>query len=146
MYKRQVPDSINWGASDVSKYRYVQSAGSSNALGLVKFIFPNDFSVFLHDTNSRSLFKKNYRARSSGCVRVHKPFDLSEKLLNDQERWSREKIDTVVKKRKTQRVHLTKDVQVHILYWSVVFNEKNKVNFVNDVYQFDKKLAKVLTQ
>lgn len=138
------PDSINWSANIVSNYRYVQSSGSSNALGRVKIIFPNEFAVYLHDTPSKLLFKKNYRARSSGCVRVENPFDLSAKLLREKEKYSRALIDTVIKKRHTLRVHLDKKVIVHFLYWSVVFNEKNEAIYINDVYNFDAKLGKQL--
>ncbi|MFD0963429.1 L,D-transpeptidase family protein [Pseudofulvibacter geojedonensis] len=135
------PDSVNWNSAIVSNYRYVQSSGSSNALGRVKIIFPNKFSVYLHDTPSKSLFKKNYRARSSGCVRVENPFDLSAKLLREKEKYSRALIDTVIKKRHTLRVHLDKKVMAHFLYWTVIFNDNEQPIYINDVYNLDNQLA-----
>lgn len=138
------PDSINWNSDIASSYKYIQSSGKSNALGRVKIIFPNSFSVYLHDTSSKSLFKKNYRARSSGCVRVQNPFELSAKILRNKENWNRIKIDTILKRKSTKRVHIKDTVKVHFLYWSVVFNNDNQPQFINDVYDFDSKLAEEL--
>jgi len=138
------PDSIDWNSNATSSYRYVQSSGGSNALGRVKIIFPNKFSVYLHDTPSKSLFKKYYRARSSGCVRVQNPFDLSAKILRNKEGFSRVEIDTIVKRKSTRRVHLDHSIKVYFLYWSVIFDENNQPKFINDVYKLDKELAKKL--
>ena len=140
------PDSIQWNSSAPKSYRYIQSSGGSNALGRVKFIFPNKFSVFLHDTPSKSLFKKNFRARSSGCVRVQKPFELTSKILSVQdEKWTKTEIDTIVKRKVTERVYLNRKVNVYFLYWSVVFDENNKPHFLNDLYDLDKKVYSALT-
>lgn len=138
--KQLVLDSINWNSNLPSSYRYVQGSGSSNALGRVKIIFPNKFSVYLHDTPSKSLFKKNYRARSSGCVRVQNVFTLASEILN----LSDEKINELVDNQLTKRIHVKKDIKVYFLYWSVVFNEQSKPTFLNDVYKLDKGLAKLL--
>lgn len=139
------PDSVEWNSNIVSSYRYVQSSGNSNALGRVKIIFPNDFSVYLHDTPSKSLFKKNYRARSSGCVRVQNPFDLTHKLLKSQEHWTKAEIDSTLARRITKRVHVNQKIEVHFLYWSILFNEKNQQpEFINDVYDLDYSVAKAV--
>lgn len=139
------PDSVEWSSNVVSGYRYVQSSGSSNALGRVKIIFPNDFSVYLHDTPSKSLFKKNYRARSSGCVRVQNPFDLTHKLLDDQEYWTKAEIDSTLARRTTKRVHVKQNIEVHFLYWSILFDEENQQpEFINDVYNLDNRVAKAI--
>lgn len=138
--KQLVLDSINWESNLPSSYRYVQSSGSNNALGRVKIIFPNKFSVYLHDTPSKSLFKKNYRARSSGCVRVQNVFALAGDILN----LSDKKINKLVDSKLTKRIYVEKDIKVHFLYWSVVFNESSEPTFLNDVYKFDKYLAQLL--
>jgi len=138
--KRMILDSINWNSSAPLSYRYVQGAGDSNALGRVKIIFPNKFSVYLHDTPSKSLFNKNYRARSSGCVRVQNVFSLAADILN----FSNDKITNLVDHKLTKRIHVTKDIKVHLFYWSVVFNNKSEPIFLNDVYKLDKELAKKL--
>ena len=138
--KQLVLDSINWNSNLPSSYRYVQGSGDNNALGRVKIIFPNKFSVYLHDTPSKSLFKKNYRARSSGCVRVQNVFALASDVLNLTD----EKINELVDNQLTKRIHLKKDVKVHFLYWSIVFNEQAEPTFLNDVYKLDKDLALLL--
>jgi len=138
--KKMVLDSINWNSNLPSTYRYIQSSGSSNALGRVKIIFPNKFSVYLHDTPSKSLFKKNYRARSSGCVRVQNVFTLASELLN----LSDEKITVLLDSNQTNRIHVKDDIKVYFLYWSVVFNNNEEPIFLNDVYKLDKGLAKLL--
>ena len=79
--KKLILDSINWSSNDPIKYNYVQSAGNSNALGRVKIIFPNEFSVYLHDTSSKHLFNKIYKARSSGCIRVQNVLSLAGDLF-----------------------------------------------------------------
>jgi len=138
--KRMVLDSINWNSNTPSSYSYVQSSGNSNALGRVKIIFPNKFSVYLHDTPSKSLFKKNYRARSSGCVRVQNVFSLAGDILNMPD----DKITSLVDNKQTKRVHVKNDIRVHFLYWSIVFNNESEPVFLNDVYKLDKELAQKL--
>jgi murein L,D-transpeptidase YcbB/YkuD len=122
------------------QYNYVQSSGNSNSLGRVKIIFPNDFSVYLHDTPSKSLFNKIYRARSSGCVRVQKVFSLASEILNRPEK----EIIGYVDSNKTKRFYVDKLINVHFLYWTVTFNNETPV-FLNDVYNFDDELAQKLT-
>ena len=91
----------NWNPEKFNSYRYVQSTGNLNALGLIKFNFPNKHMVYLHDTNNRSMFNQANRALSSGCVRVEKPFDLAEKILSiEQSEITRSDLDTLVKKKK----------------------------------------------
>lgn len=140
--KRLILDSINWNSSAPQSYRYVQAAGNSNALGRLKIIFPNNFSVYLHDTPSKSLFGKNYRAKSSGCVRVQDVFKLAANILD----WPIEDVNTTIESMSSKRVLPKKDVNVHFLYWSVIFNDKAEPIFLNDVYQLDQKLGELLTQ
>jgi murein L,D-transpeptidase YcbB/YkuD len=138
--KQMTLDSINWSSNAPYSYSYVQAPGNSNALGRLKIIFPNSFSVYLHDTPSKSLFNKNYRAKSSGCVRVQDVFKLASKVLN----WSEKDIIDVIDKKTSKRVLPKTQTNVHFLYWSVVFNEKSEPIFLNDVYQLDQELGKVL--
>lgn len=138
--KQLALDSINWNSRAPFSYSYVQAAGNSNALGRLKIIFPNDFMVYLHDTPSKSLFEKNYRAKSSGCVRVQNVFSLASKVLD----WSEEKVVSTVESESSKRIFPDKKVNVHFLYWSVIFNEKSKPIFLNDVYNLDKELGQKL--
>ncbi|GGD87877.1 L,D-transpeptidase family protein [Planktosalinus lacus] len=134
----------DWNQRDAVSYRYVQSPGNYNSLGLVKFMFPNKYAVYLHDTNSRSFFERATRSLSSGCVRVQNPFELSAYLLDDEEKWSLEKILNLVKTNKTTEARMNRDVQVHLLYWSA-WSENGNLKFRDDLYEKDFKLYEALS-
>jgi murein L,D-transpeptidase YcbB/YkuD len=126
----------DWIPSKGRSYRYVQSPGANNSLGLVKIMFPNRFSVYLHDTNSRGYFGREMRSLSSGCVRVQNPFELTEKLLHDSINWSKQKIDSVLVASKTKNVNFKQDIYLHILYWTA-WSDGNKLQFRDDIYKLD---------
>ena len=139
----KVVSSGNWNINQARSYRYVQSPGVSNSLGLVKFIFPNRFTVYLHDTNSRGFFEKDIRALSSGCIRVQDPFALTEYLLDDPEKWNLEKIMEAINTGKTSQVPIEKEVFIHILYWTA-WSENGSLQFRDDLYSLDTDLYKKL--
>ncbi len=128
-----------WQLSQAKSYRYVQSPGTFNSLGMVKIIFPNRFSVYLHDTNHRDYFDKIDRSLSSGCVRVDNPLELTEYLLNDAVNWNLEKITTILQNEKTKFVKIKKEVSFHLLYWTA-WSENNKLIFRDDIYNLDNDL------
>lgn len=128
-----------WQLSQAQSYRYVQSPGTFNSLGMVKIIFPNRFSVYLHDTNHRDYFDKIDRSLSSGCVRVDNPLELTEYLLNDAVNWNLEKITTILQNEKTKFVKIKKEVSFHLLYWTA-WSENNKLIFRDDIYNLDNDL------
>jgi murein L,D-transpeptidase YcbB/YkuD len=142
-YNNRVVSANNWNINRARSYRYVQSPGAKNALGLVKFTFPNRFTVYLHDTNSRGFFDKDIRALSSGCIRVQDPFVLTEYLLDDPEKWNLEKIDQVINTGKTSHVQIKKDVYIHVLYWTA-WSENGSLQFRDDLYNLDMDLYKKL--
>ena len=133
----------NWQLSKAKGYRYVQTPGTFNSLGMVKFSFPNRFSVYLHDTNHRDFFGKQKRSLSSGCVRVQNPLELAEYLLNDEDNWKLEKITEVLKSDKTKYIKIKNEVGVHILYWTA-WSEKNTLIFRDDIYNLDADLYRKL--
>jgi L,D-transpeptidase YcbB len=132
-----------WSARSARNYRYVQSPGEENSLGLVKFMFPNRFTVYLHDTNTKGFFEKDIRALSSGCIRVQNPFDLTEYLLDDPENWNLEKIDEAINTGETSQVQIHKEVYIHILYWTA-WSENGILQFRDDLYDLDIDLYKKL--
>jgi len=140
----QLVDSLNWDAKKATTYRYVQSLGSYNALGKVKFIFSNRFTIYLHDTNSKVCFNYDNRALSSGCIRVQKPLKLTAYVLNNPKKWSMNNINKVLKKGKTQQVSIHKDIYVHILYWTA-WSEKGSLQFRKDLYHLDADLYQKLS-
>ena len=132
------PSSVNW--SKYSKnvpYTLRQEPGPHNALGRMKFIFPNKHFIYLHDTPSRSLYGRKDRAFSSGCIRVEKNIELAEILLNDPENWNRKRIQELLDTNKTQRVNLSKPKPVMLLYLTVWFDENDNFIFMRDVYERD---------
>ena len=133
----------SWKLSNATGYRYVQSPGTFNSLGMVKLIFPNRFSVYLHDTNHRDFFGKQNRSLSSGCVRVQNPLELAEYLLDNKTEWNIEKITQILQSDKTRSIKIKNNVQIHILYWTA-WSEKNKLIFRDDIYNLDNALYQKL--
>lgn len=121
-----------------------QRPGPNNALGKVKFLFPNRFDVYLHDTPSRSLFSRSVRTFSHGCIRVEKPLDLAEYLLKDDPAWTREKIEKATGDRRERWVQIPNPLPVHLVYWTAWVDEAGVTQFRKDVYGRDKPLAEEL--
>ena len=108
----------------------------------MKFLFPNKFNVYLHDTQSKGLFSKNARAFSHGCIRVEKPLDFAEKLFGSRA-LNQSKINKILANPATQRVHLKKPIPVHLTYFTT-WVEGGKVSFYKDVYGRDKLVSNLL--
>ena len=125
-------------------YRVIQQPGPKNALGLVKFLFPNKYSVYLHDTPSRQLFDKAGRTFSHGCIRVEDPLKLAEIVLGDRLSWDRQKIDAVVAAGKMKAIALPKPLPVLVLYWTVDPSPIGGASFYQDIYGRDARLIKAL--
>jgi murein L,D-transpeptidase YcbB/YkuD len=133
------------------KYFIRQKPGPSNALGLIKFMFPNSYSVYLHSTPSTELFAKSRRDFSSGCIRVEKPAELAVFLLRNQpdgqQQWTVARVQTAMDSGKDNRqVNLTVKVPVLILYVTAVAEEDGTVHFFDDLYGHDKRLNAVLAK
>ena len=119
-------------------YRFVQFPGETNALGRVKFMFPNKYSVYLHDTDNKSLLSRRYKIYSSGCMRVEKPFDLMNTLLSHAKgSYSQSRIDSILATNKPTTIGLTRSIPVHILYFTV-YEEDGLAYFKHDIYLYDK--------
>jgi len=134
------PYSVNWsqyGAGRLPPYQLRQDPGEDNALGLVKIMFPNPHMVYLHDTPTKSLFEKDERTFSSGCIRVQKAFELAELVLDDPAQWNQQTMAEVVATKKMQTVNLRRPVPVLILYWTAQPRADGQAIFRNDVYGRD---------
>jgi murein L,D-transpeptidase YcbB/YkuD len=118
-----------------------QKPGNDNALGHVKFIFPNSYNIYFHDTPSRSLFTKQERAFSHGCIRLQQPFNLADYLLRNQPEWTKEKIKEAMNSSKEKWVTLDKTVKVFITYFTSWVDEAGVLHFADDIYGHDKELA-----
>ncbi|MFT7824008.1 MAG: L,D-transpeptidase family protein [Sulfurimonas sp.] len=119
-------------------YRFIQQPGDNNALGRVKFIFPNKYAVYLHDTDNKSLLSRRYKIYSSGCIRVQKPFELMNRLLEyTHGKYDREKIEKIFESNEPTIIRLSKHIPVYITYFTV-YEEEGKAYFKNDIYLYDK--------
>ena len=137
------PYSINWAGVKRVPYRLRQDTGSRNALGRIKFMFPNKFNVYIHDTPSKSLFAKESRYFSHGCIRVQHPKQLAEVLMSRQG-WSGKRITSQIASAKRRIVKLKNTIPVHITYLTAWANKDGAVNFRDDIYGRDKILAAAL--
>ncbi len=139
------PAQVDWRKVNARNfnYRLVQAPGPQNALGQVKFMFPNSYDVYLHDTPSRELFNKADRAFSSGCVRVAEPLDLAELLLRGNG-VNRAQIEAILAKGELRTLFLKEPVPVHIEYWTAWIDSAGQVNFRTDIYDRDPPLAAAL--
>ncbi|HMI07792.1 MAG TPA: L,D-transpeptidase family protein [Flavobacterium sp.] len=143
-YKGDTVKPENWKPEKYKGYRYVQTPGYLNSLGVVKFNFPNHYSVYLHDTNHRNYFGKNYRSLSSGCVRVEDPLPMAQYMLDDSIHWSREKIDELIATKKTTSINLKQKIRLHQLYWTAWMEKNGDLEFRDDIYNLDEDLYKKL--
>ena len=123
--------------------RLRQRPGPNNALGRVKFIFPNRFNVYLHDTPARELFARASRPFSHGCIRVAEPIQLATLLLAEQG-WTREQVVAAAERGRERSVHLERPVPVHILYWTAWVDDDQTLQFRGDVYGRDGAVARAL--
>ena len=137
------PFSVNWNAISRIPYRLRQDTGKKNALGRIKFIFPNKFNVYIHDTPSKSLFGRDTRYFSHGCMRVQHPIKLAATLLKLQG-WSESRIKAQIASEKRRIVRLKNKIPVHITYLTAWVNKDGQINFRKDVYNRDKNLINAL--
>jgi murein L,D-transpeptidase YcbB/YkuD len=136
---------VDWSRYSASNFPFQlrQGPGPKNALGRAKFVFPNKYDIYLHDTPAHSLFDKSDRAFSHGCVRLSRPLDLAEEVLADVPGWDRARIDQVVADGKNTVVNLVHPLPIHITYLTA-WVANGQVNFRNDVYEQDEKLLDAL--
>jgi murein L,D-transpeptidase YcbB/YkuD len=140
------PHAIDWSAvhPDTFTYKVRQGPGPGNALGHIKFMFPNRFNIYLHDTPARGLFAQEVRDFSHGCIRVQDPEMLAAFVLDRQPGWSEEQINAAIATGQRQIVTLDQPLPVHIAYLTTWVNKDGSVNFRRDVYGRDAILAAAL--
>ena len=121
-----------------------QLPGAKNSLGRVKFLFPNNYDIYLHDTPDKNLFARKDRALSHGCIRVAKPEELAAYLLRGQSEWTPEKIREAMNSGKEQTVKLNNPVPVAITYYTAWVDRNGQLNFRDDVYKHDDRTARMM--
>ncbi len=138
------PFSVDW-ANKNPPVTLMQLPGSHNALGMVKFMFPNEHAVYLHDTNARGLFDRNERNLSSGCVRIEYPFEFASFLMEGDAQWNTARLDDILASERTTRIDLPTPVPVLLLYWTA-WVEDGAVHFREDIYERDADLLEALNR
>jgi len=140
------PSSVDFNKVSRSKFPYIirQQPGKTNSLGVVKFVMPNTYSIYLHDTPSKALFKREERAFSHGCIRVNKPLTLAEKVLVKNENWYSDSIQSILNTGQTTQIRLDTSIPVLLLYITHYTNVHGQAYFFKDVYGMDKKVADAL--
>jgi len=118
-----------------------QRPGGKNALGRVKFLFPNSFNIYFHDTPSKSLFEKDKRAYSHGCIRLKEPEKLANYVLRNQPEWTPEKIEEAMNSGEQKFVKVKDPIPVVITYYTAWVDENGQLNFRDDIYGHDANLA-----
>lgn len=136
------PATIDWPSMRTPGFPYIlrQQPGPKNAMGRVKFIFPNEHFVFLHDTPNRNLFNRPERAFSSGCIRVENPLQLAELLLDDPGQWNSAAIDNMLAQVKTRTIHLRESFPVMLMYLTALSEPDGTTHFYKDIYERDARL------
>lgn len=142
------PGSVDWAGLDGASapFKFRQDPGPQNSLGRIKFMFPNKFDVYLHDTPERWLFGRAQRDHSSGCIRVERPVDLAEYVLRGDPAWTRETILEAIESGETRVVHLRRPLNVHLLYWTAWLDGDGRIQFRNDIYLRDAALSRALEE
>ena len=145
-YKGQPVDasSVDWTTTDIKNFEFQQPPSQQNVLGVVKFMFPNKFDVYMHDTPTKSLFNKTVRAYSHGCMRVHNPEQLAALLLEHDQGWSKADVERAIADGGNQQVRLQKQIPVHVTYFTAWVQADGSVSTFGDWYGHDNRLALAL--
>jgi murein L,D-transpeptidase YcbB/YkuD len=141
------PRAINWDKATKTNFPYNlrQDPGKMNALGQIKFMFPNPHDVYLHDTPARELFLKESRSFSSGCIRLERPLDLAAYLLQGTVFGDRTFLESALQKEKAKSLKLARSFPVHLLYWTSWVDAAGTLHFIPDIYDRDSALEKALS-
>ena len=137
---------IDWSQYSAGNFPFIirQKAGPWNALGEVKFMFPNKYAVYLHDTPSRGLFNQQDRAFSHGCIRTEDKWGLLMSLMDDPEVWNMDKINEILKSGETTTITLPKPINIYLIYLTAAVDQDNNLMFMKDVYKRDQEISKAM--
>lgn len=141
------PSGVDWSAIRFGTFPFtlVQRPGPANQLGRIKFVFPNEYSICMHDTPAKALFTRAARAFSHGCIRVDEPLGLAEVLLGS-EGWTREQVDSEIESGKTRTVNLAEPLPVLVAYWTAEVDDLGVIHFYDDIYGRDATILKSLNR
>ena len=142
-YRAVDPSMVDWSNANARKIRIRQPPGDDNALGAIKFLFPNDHSVYLHDTPSKSLFQKDVRAFSHGCVRVQDPLEFADVLLSYEGGWTPQRLRKMVGGKESW-VKLPKRIPIYLSYFTAVVDDSGELKTLPDMYGYNARVERAL--
>jgi murein L,D-transpeptidase YcbB/YkuD len=140
------PRAVDWSATHTPNFTVRQQSGAWNALGAVRIDMPNSYSVYMHDTNQKSLFSDDYRFDSHGCARVDNVRDLAAWLLKELPKWNRQEIDQVIASSQREDIHLPQKIPVAWIYLTGWMTRDQTVQFRNDIYDQDTQLLEATAE
>ncbi len=142
------PNAIDFSQYSMGNFPYIirQRPGPWNSLGRIKFMFPNKYSVYLHDTPSRGLFERADRAFSHGCIRTDDVWGLFMNLMNDPDNWNMERIQQLLDSGETTTIDLPKPINIYLIYLTSTVDENNRLYFMKDVYKRDAAVSRALNK
>src|SRR5262249_14635742 len=138
------PSSVNWTSVNMANIAFIQPPGPTNVLGKVKFLYPNEHSVYMHDTIRPNLFTQSARAIGHNCIRMEKPGKLAEILLAEDKGWDAKKVEDLIDKGNNTPVNLDHPIPVHTTYFTAVVDDEGKVRTFADIYGLDSKVAPIV--
>lgn len=145
--KRVDPSTVNWSKANWNDYTFAQGPSAYNPMGVVKFMFPNKYDIYIHDTPSRDLFNNSRRSYSHGCIRVNDPVKFAAFLLKNNPDWDTTSIKKVLFNQKETKVNLNKAIPIHLMYWTAYMDKQTAlVNFREDLYKWDAQLYEALNK
>jgi murein L,D-transpeptidase YcbB/YkuD len=136
---------VDWGQVDIRRFTFIQPAGATNVLGVVKFRFPNRHDIYMHDTPQRELFERPVRLFSHGCIRVQDPGRLAEILLEADKGWSAAQVRALLAQGYNNEITLNTQIPVHVTYFTAVAGEDGTVAYHPDVYGHDSRVLAALS-
>lgn len=137
------PASVDWQKISDTRFPFKleQTAGPHNSMGRIKFMFPNRFRVYLHDTPNRNLFNRHVRTFSSGCIRLARPFQLANRILSWENTQKQADVKAQMASGETIRIDIKQKLPIYLMYWTVWVDKNGDINFRNDIYERNKKIA-----
>jgi murein L,D-transpeptidase YcbB/YkuD len=139
------PDDVDWDETDIRRFDVYQPAGPRNALGVVKFAFPNKHLVYMHDTPTKSLFNRSVRTFSHGCMRVRNPRRLAEILLGEDKGWDAAKVDDIIENGpRNNDIEIEHRIPVHVTYFTAWVDDQGETQMARDVYGHEKRITLAL--
>ena len=136
--------SINWNAANILDYEVVQPPGRKNVMGVVKFTFPSQHTIFMHDTVDKWMFANGVRTLSHGCLRLRNPMKMAELVLAEDKGWDAAKADETMQSSRDNIIVIDKKIPMHLVYFTAWVGDEGKLRTFGDIYGHEKRISLAL--